>query len=590
MRLVTLILAVCLPASLAAEEISFRRQVAPILAQRCLGCHNSRKAEGRYALHSFAALRKAGESDLQPVVPGKPAESYMLEKLLERDDDLRMPQADAPLSTEQIALVTQWIQQGALFDGRDAAQPLRSLLPPRQHPAAPIRYRRPIPVFAIAFSSDGQQLWTAGWHELLVWDVETGKLMRRIGGLPQRIHALRFSPDGRTLAVGGGAPGDYGEIRLVDVDSKATPATSVASPRLLATAEDVFLDLQFSPGGDVLFAGGADHAVRAYQVDEQRQIWHMRQHVDWVTAVDVTDYRFSERRVSNQDLQDAFSLTEYDQQSGVHLQRHWRFVDGSFVIREANWELTWRNSNADRASLVRITVTGIGKTYQVKRQAIPADELDEHTSVIEHLRQLHANWPETLPGTELVVSSSKDRSVKVFRADNGKLFTTYKGHRREYGPLRGLHRVYGVQVEPGTRRIWSVGEGQHVHGWNPLTVRDEDGTAADMEARFAKEYSIDLIRHEIPDPILTVLRCDDHLLVGSAGGHVQQFAIRGPDAVFDVQRVAPAQDYVGHGDQLYAVAAHAERSLVAAAGYDGTVVIWDRQKGGEVVKFVAAPQ
>ena len=44
--------------SVIAEEISFKEQIAPILVRRCLGCHDNRKTEGRYALHTFEQLLK----------------------------------------------------------------------------------------------------------------------------------------------------------------------------------------------------------------------------------------------------------------------------------------------------------------------------------------------------------------------------------------------------------------------------------------------------------------------------------------------------------------------------------------------------
>ncbi len=583
-----------LPFSTAAQEPSFRRDIAPVLVRRCLGCHNERKAEGRYALHTFSALHRAGESGEQPVVASKPANSYLLGKIVEADDDLRMPQEDARLSPEQIALITRWIQAGAPFDGNDPSTPLKNLLPPRQHPAAPRRYHRPVPVFAMEFSPDGQQLMTAGWHELLVWNVATGKLLRRIGGLPQRIHALQFSRDQQWLAIGGGAPGDYGEVRLLKMSDVLSDQAQTPASKLLATRDDVVLDLQFACRGSTLVTVGADNTVSAYDVDAGIPRWQSTPHTDWVTAVDITDYEFAERRVPNEGLDEVLTLTDFESQSGFHLQRHWRFLDGSYIVREANWELSVKlgeNPDAnEQMTLRKIKVTGIGKTYSVKTDTFTGDALKEHERIIDYLQRLHNDWPEHAPGSPFVVTSSTDRSVKVFRLVDGKLFTTYKGHRREYGPLRGMHRVYGVQVEPGSRRIWSAGEGRHLHGWNPVTVRDEDGTAADMEARFAKEYSIDLLRHELPNPILAFVRGGERLIVGTSGGQVTQFALRGPDAILDINRVANGQAYLGQKDQIYALAVQPTGTKVAAAGYDGTVMIWDRGSGKKMLRFVAAPQ
>jgi hypothetical protein len=130
-RTIATILGLLLPTFVGAGEVSFSRDVAPILARRCLGCHDNKKTEGRYALHTFERFMKPGESEELAVVPGNPDKSYLFQKLVESDADLRMPQEDSALATEQIATIRQWIKDGARFDGADPASHLSTLLPAR---------------------------------------------------------------------------------------------------------------------------------------------------------------------------------------------------------------------------------------------------------------------------------------------------------------------------------------------------------------------------------------------------------------------------------------------------------------------------
>jgi WD40 repeat protein len=565
--------------SAVAEEISFKKQIAPILVRRCLGCHDNRKTEGRYALHTFEQLLKKGDSGEAPIVAGKPAQSFLLQKLMDEDEFTRMPQEDDPLSKAEIALIKQWISQGAKFDGPSKTDRLVTLLPPRQHPQPPENYRTSVPVFAVRFSPDGKLLYTGGVHELLVWDVATGKLRDRIPGLPQRIHAIRFSSDGKTIVVGGGAPGDYGEIRLIDLPGKQV--------RIIATWEDVVLDLAITDDGKRVVAGGADHSVRAYDLATGRESWRTQQHVDWVTALDITDYRFAEEHVPNKDVPDFLTFNEYERISGSHVRQHWQFPGKHYIVREANWEL--EVGETETVSLTKITITGIGKTYKVKREAIDAKSLPEHAAAVEYLKSLHKTWGTNMAGTPFVVSSSSDRTVKVFALDSGNLFTTYKGHRREYGPLKGLHRVFGIQAEPGTRRVWSGGEGHHFHGWNPVTVRDEDGTAADMEARFAKEYSVDHIRHDFGDTVYALVRSGSELFAAAADGQVKNYAIASPAAKFDLNRASTLNTYSGQSDFLFALDVSQASRRIATSGFTGEVVLWDLEKTQPVVRFIASP-
>lgn len=579
MRIALLIAALLSSSMSLAGEVSFKEQLAPILARRCLGCHDNRKTEGRYAVHTFEQLLKPGDSGERPIVPGKPDESYLLQKLTDRDESVRMPQEDDTLSAAEIGLFRDWIAAGAKFDGPAAADRIVTLLPARQHPKPPETYRVATPVFALQFTPDGQSLLSAGVNEVLVWSASSGKLERRLAGMPQRIHALRFSPDGKTLAVAGGAPGEYGEIRLV-----AWPGGEV---RTLPAWEDVVIAVAFDPEGQRLVAGGADNSVRGYDLIAGKQLWRTQQHVDWVTALDVSDYQFVEEMSPNPADPGVFTFNQDEQTSGSHVRQDWRFVDGRYIVREANWELEVAGDKI--VGLTKITITGIGKTYKETREPVAGNLGQDQAAVVAVLKKLHNEWGQHAAATRFVFSTSRDRTVKVCALNSGTLFTTYKGHRREYGPLAGLHRVFGVTIEPGTRRVWSGGEGRHFHGWNPITVRDEDGTAADMEARFAKEYSMDCLRHDFAEAVFALARSGSQVVAATAGGAVKRFTISGPQAVYSIPNPAPSQAFIGQQDQLYAVAAHLESDRIAAAGFTGEVVVWQNGSEQPALRFVASP-
>src|SRR6478672_11363283 len=80
----------------------------------------------------------------------------------------------------------------------------RSTTPPiRPHmvqPDPPQAYRRPVPIMAVAFNQDGQQLAASGYHEVTVW-TPAGVLARRISNVAERTYSLNYSPDGSLLAV-----------------------------------------------------------------------------------------------------------------------------------------------------------------------------------------------------------------------------------------------------------------------------------------------------------------------------------------------------------------------------------------------------
>jgi hypothetical protein len=272
------------PLAAAPAPVSFLRQVAPVLQRRCLGCHGERLNMGGWRAHTFAGLQRPGASGAPAVTAGRPEASSLYRLLVHADAARRMPKGDAPLPGAEIALIRRWIAEGARFDGADPARPYRDA-GPRVHPAAPVAYRAPVPALALALAPGGREVWVGGYHEVTVWEATTGRLLRRLGGRPQRVQALAFSPDGATLLTAGGTPGEYGEVALAPVAGGA--------PRVLETLPDLILAAAFSQDGRLVATGAADGGVRVYEAASGKRLWASRVHADWATAVSFSaDGRF----------------------------------------------------------------------------------------------------------------------------------------------------------------------------------------------------------------------------------------------------------------------------------------------------------
>ncbi len=249
--------------------------MAPLLVARCQACHGLDKVKGKYRLDTFAALRKPGASDEAPIDPGHPEKSNLFQLIASSDPDERMPKKDEPLSAADRSLVEQWIRQGAVFDGPDPAASLASLAGEGSYPAAPRVYPAPVAAAALAFSPDGKRIAVGGYHEVTIWDVADGGLVRRLGGIAQQTQSLAWSPDGKSLAAASGTPGKVGEACLLDPTGERPPVR-------LDRINDLMMAVAFSPDGSRLAAGGADNAIRVYDIASARRLLLIEQHADWV--------------------------------------------------------------------------------------------------------------------------------------------------------------------------------------------------------------------------------------------------------------------------------------------------------------------
>ncbi len=258
--------------------VSFSKDIAPILAKNCAACHSAAEANGGYQVGNFNLLLKAGDSEAPAVTAGKPEESELLTRIATDDEGLRMPQEADPLPAEQVALVKRWIAEGAKYDAADPASPLADIIPKSGQPDPPESYRRPIPIAAVAFSASGEEVAASGYHEVTIWNVASGTLARRIKNVPQRVQGLDYSANGTLLAVVGGTPGSFGEVKLFN----SADGTLVKD---LGSMADVAFCVAFNPPGTKLAVGGADRTIRIYDVASGKQDILIEDHADWVAGL-----------------------------------------------------------------------------------------------------------------------------------------------------------------------------------------------------------------------------------------------------------------------------------------------------------------
>src|SRR6266536_5138948 len=133
----TLIAAAIVPISLIASDDVFVREVQPILAQRCYGCHAGTRSMGGVRFDQRPSAFSEAESGSIPILPGKPESSEILLRVRTADPRKRMPLGQPALSNAEIATLEKWIRAGASWpeDASAAAKPPHWAFQPLQKPA-----------------------------------------------------------------------------------------------------------------------------------------------------------------------------------------------------------------------------------------------------------------------------------------------------------------------------------------------------------------------------------------------------------------------------------------------------------------------
>jgi len=124
-----------LVASRAAGSLDFNRDVQPILAGHCIGCHGPDAAarKGKLRLDQGDGLAE-DRGGYRILVPGRPEASALIVRITHADPEERMPPAEfakkRPLHPQQIEILKRWIAEGGNFENHWSLVPPVDPAPP----------------------------------------------------------------------------------------------------------------------------------------------------------------------------------------------------------------------------------------------------------------------------------------------------------------------------------------------------------------------------------------------------------------------------------------------------------------------------
>jgi len=137
------------------------------------------------------------------------------------------------------------------------------------------------PITDIAFAPDGQSLVACSQRGLSVYRWPGLELQKRVDVAADNLHTLRFSPDGRRLAVAGGNPAEQGSVEIFSWPDYRSRVQ-------LSGHDDSVLALQWT-GPEQLVSVGLDRQVIAWNLTNGQPEKTLQGHSRGVSALAILD-------------------------------------------------------------------------------------------------------------------------------------------------------------------------------------------------------------------------------------------------------------------------------------------------------------
>lgn len=247
-----------------AAASSYYRDILPILQKQCQGCHQPASKASDLDVTTFEAFGRGGKRG-PGFIAGEPDESSTI-RYLTGAMKPRMPLAQPPLAEADITLFRDWIAAGAKNDSpADATES-----------SAPL-YLQPPVITALRFSPDGLTIAVSGNREILLHKADGSQLLHRLPGRAERILSVSFSADGKLLIAGGGTPAQFGEVQVWDVPT----AKLLRSARL---TNDTVFGASLAPDSSKIAVGCVDNTVHVFETATGKELYKIGNHENWVLA------------------------------------------------------------------------------------------------------------------------------------------------------------------------------------------------------------------------------------------------------------------------------------------------------------------
>ena len=459
-----------------------------------------------------------------------------------------------------------------LYDAETGAE--LDLLTGHEYYAWVEHYAQPY-VLNVYFSPNGQILLSRNIDgSVVVWDAVTGEFLDRLA----HGNVISFSPDGRTLASGGGGAG-WGSIRFYDVTTRKhlrtieDERTAERNDRLnLRIGTSVSYSgiygevrsISFRPDRKTLASGHSDGNIRIWDAHTDELLRTLIGHASGVE--NVSFHPDGKALASSGRLDGTIRIWDADTGELLHtLTGHTGWIhnfsfnpDGK-TLASASHDETIRIWNATTGEHLHTLAGHTGAVYSISFHpngktiaSVSEDSTlriwDATTGAFLRTLTRHTGWVESVsfsPDGRTLASGSRDKMVRIWDVDTGGLIHTLIGH---------TGYVSSVAFRPDGQVLASGSADNSIRFWDPDTG-----------------YHLRTLTGHV-GPVSSVVFGPDgrKLASGSADGTVR---------IWDAISGEPLYILVGRATEVTCVAFSLDGRTVASGDLEGTVRFWDATTG-----------
>src|SRR6266852_5739249 len=378
---------------LGSEAPSYVRDVRPILDTNCTSCHQPASKQSDLDLTTYARFQAGGKRG-PAFVAGSPEQSLVIQFITAALAP-SMPFGQPPLAATAVSTIRDWLESGASDDS-----------PSEDASSGPAVYHQPPVITAVRFSPDGKTLAVSGNREVLLHRADGSGLVKRLQGKSDRILSIAFSASGNLMIAGGGTPARFGEIQFWE------PRQGKLLRSVEATSDTLF-GAALSPDGTKVAVGCADNTVRAFETATGKELYKISTHENWVLA---TAFGIDSKRLVSVGRDRAAKLI--DAAAGQFLEN----------VNQMHGELAAvaRHPKADE-----IVIGGEDRIPYIYRMDRPRNlKVGEDATLVRQLAAQDGaifalDWS---PDGKLVAVAGAGPSVNIYDADTGLPLASCKGH------------------------------------------------------------------------------------------------------------------------------------------------------------------